>query len=258
MPCFATVQTGETSPLEPQLFQRDDCYGPTPLAVASVLLGPEQQTDSRPQRGSPRAPQAARHCTLLTGVAVPYRGLTQPFPRSAGGRDGHRDSSAACAPPRPDLGLAPRVGAAGRRGPRHHLHQPLPQVRAQPGRRAERRRTPRAAPHPRVRCREEEAAYLRAREHRPAPPTTEPPPPAPAAAPPAGRELSLLAAQLRALADSLWPAAAPAWPEAEALPPDSALARLLGDPPERAWPGDAPEGAWHPAAHAHWVPCPPQ
>ncbi|KAM6084842.1 neuronal PAS domain-containing protein 4 isoform 1-T1 [Theristicus caerulescens] len=82
------------------------------------------------------------------------------------------------------------------------------------------------------RClREEEAAYLRARQHRHTPRTTAPPappPPPPAAAPPpvAGRELSLLAAQLRALADSLSPpAAAPAWAwplpeaEAEAFPP---------------------------------------
>ncbi|XP_074434373.1 uncharacterized protein LOC141740069 [Larus michahellis] len=100
------------------------------------------------------------------------------------------------------------------------------------------------------RClREEEAAYLRARHHRLTPRITAPPPPAPAAAappPPAGGELSLLAAQLRALADSLSPpaAATPAWPrpEATAFPHDAALARLLGN---------AMEWAGLPAAHAH-------
>ncbi|XP_054676790.1 neuronal PAS domain-containing protein 4-like [Grus americana] len=101
--------------------------------------------------------------------------------------------------------------------------------------------------------REEEAAYLRAREHRPTPRNTAAPPPTPVAAPPPGRELSLLAAQLRALADSLSPpAAAPAWPEAEAFPPgphDTALTRLLGD---------ALEGAGAPVAHAQYVPCPHQ
>ncbi|XP_014817864.1 PREDICTED: neuronal PAS domain-containing protein 4-like [Calidris pugnax] len=105
------------------------------------------------------------------------------------------------------------------------------------------------------RClREEEAAYLRARHHHNnhhhlALCTTAPPlPPAPpAAAPPAaGLELSLLAAQLRALADSLSPppaAAAPAWPgqEAAIFPHDASLACLLGN---------AAEGAGLLAAHA--------
>ncbi|KAM9609058.1 neuronal PAS domain-containing protein 4-like isoform 2-T2 [Morphnus guianensis] len=101
------------------------------------------------------------------------------------------------------------------------------------------------------RClRDEEAAYLRARQYRPPPRTTP--------QPPAGGELSLLAAQLRALADSLSPptAAAPVWPwpqaEAEAFPPgppDAAWARLLGN---------ALEGAGPTAAHAHYAPCPHQ
>ncbi|XP_065535619.1 neuronal PAS domain-containing protein 4 isoform X2 [Lathamus discolor] len=93
------------------------------------------------------------------------------------------------------------------------------------------------------RClREEEAAYLRARQprHTPRP-----------AAPPC-RELSLLAAQLRALADSLSPpAAATDWPsvEAEAWPcgPHAAAPACLL--------GNGPEGAWPPAAHAHYAPC---
>lgn len=110
-------------------------------------------------------------------------------------------------------------------------------------------RAPRAAPHSRVRRREEEAAYLRARQYNPPPRTTP--------QPPAGGELSLLAAQLRALADSLSPptaAAAPVWPwpEAEAFspgPPDAAWARLLGN---------ELEGAGPTAAHAHYAPCPHQ
>ncbi|XP_074898466.1 neuronal PAS domain-containing protein 4-like [Buteo buteo] len=98
--------------------------------------------------------------------------------------------------------------------------------------------------------REEEAAYLRARQYHPPPRTTP--------QPPAGEELSLLAAQLRALADSLSPpaAAAPVWPWAEAEaaafspgPPDAAWARLLGN---------ALEGAGPTAAHAHYAPCPHQ
>ncbi|XP_030355145.1 neuronal PAS domain-containing protein 4-like [Strigops habroptila] len=94
------------------------------------------------------------------------------------------------------------------------------------------------------RClREEEAAYLRARQHRRTPRTAAPPP---AAAPPC-RELSLLAAQLRALADSLSPpAAAAAWPEPEAYPPAAAPACLLGN---------GLEGAWPEAAHARYAPC---
>ncbi|XP_074720735.1 neuronal PAS domain-containing protein 4 [Strix uralensis] len=87
--------------------------------------------------------------------------------------------------------------------------------------------------------REEEAAYLRARQHRPAPP------PAPAAVPPPpGGELSLLAAQLRALADSLSPPAAPPrpwpWPGPGSLHPSphdaAAPARLLGGAMEAAGP----------------------
>ncbi|XP_064915077.1 neuronal PAS domain-containing protein 4 isoform X4 [Columba livia] len=100
--------------------------------------------------------------------------------------------------------------------------------------------------------REEEAAYLRARQHRRPPRTAAAPPPAPAAVPPPGRELSLLAAQLRALADSLSPPATatrhPLWPGPEPLRPgahDTALGRL---------PGSALEGAESPAAHAHCAP----
>lgn len=61
---------------------------------------------------------------------------------STRGRGRSRDSSAACAAQRPHLGLALHLGAAGQRGPLHHLHQPLPQVRVQTGRRAGRCRTP--------------------------------------------------------------------------------------------------------------------
>ncbi|XP_074944641.1 neuronal PAS domain-containing protein 4 [Phalacrocorax aristotelis] len=88
------------------------------------------------------------------------------------------------------------------------------------------------------RClREEEAAYLRARQrHHTAPP---PPPPA-AAPPPAGRELSLLAAQLRALADSLSPpAAGPPCHSPHPGPchgPQDSLARLLSHALEGAGP----------------------
>ncbi|OPJ81672.1 neuronal PAS domain-containing protein 4-like [Patagioenas fasciata monilis] len=100
--------------------------------------------------------------------------------------------------------------------------------------------------------REEEAAYLRARQHRPTPRTAAAPPPAPAAVPPAGRELSLLAAQLRALADSLSPPATATWhslwPEPEPFHPgahETALGRLLGNALEVAGP---------PTAHAHCAP----
>eukprot|EP00076_Gallus_gallus_P018679 XP_015138886.1 neuronal PAS domain-containing protein 4 isoform X1 [Gallus gallus] len=84
--------------------------------------------------------------------------------------------------------------------------------------------------------REEEAAYVRARQHGPPPPCPAPAPP-PAASPPE-EGLSLLAAQLRALADSLSPPAAytGARPGTEARScgqpqPDAALALacLLGD-----------------------------
>ncbi|XP_068009709.1 neuronal PAS domain-containing protein 4 isoform X2 [Melanerpes formicivorus] len=95
--------------------------------------------------------------------------------------------------------------------------------------------------------REEEAAYLRARQHRP---TAMAPPPAPAGAAPPLPELSLLAAQLRALADSLSPPAPEPWPwsEAEALsaaPPDAILACLLGDAPEGAGPPPALAPCFH-------------
>ncbi|XP_068792467.1 neuronal PAS domain-containing protein 4 [Struthio camelus] len=96
---------------------------------------------------------------------------------------------------------------------------------------------------------EQEAAHLRARQ--PAPPPPPPPPPARPAttAPPPPRALGLLAAQLRALADSLAPppppaapAWSPAWPDPAVAPPGPPdghpLARLLGD-------------AGPPATHAH-------
>lgn len=190
---------------------------------------------------------------------MPCRRLTRPLAHSARdrGRTRSRVGSSACAAQRPHLGLASRIGAAGGWKPRHHLHQPLPQVEGfngeEGGGRGKRGRAPRAAPHSRVRRREEEAAYLRARQYNPPAPT--------APQPPAGGELSLLAAQLRALADSLSPptaaaAAAPVWPwpEAEAAalspgPPDAAWARLLGN---------ALEGAGPTSAHAHYAPCPHQ
>lgn len=194
---------------------------------------------------------------------MPCHRLMWPLAHSTWGWDCSRDSSAAPAAQGPDLGLARCVSTAGQRGPCHHLHQPLPQVRTPTARRAARCRAPEPPltappppPPPHAGCREEEAAYLRARQHRLTPRTTAAPPPAPAAPPPAaGRELSLLAAQLRALADSLSPpsvaAAAPGWhpPEAAAFPHDATLARLLGN---------AMEGAGLPAAHAHYALCPPQ
>lgn len=110
--------------------------------MASVPLEPERQTGYRPHRGRLRGQQAACHSAPASGATVPRRRLTQPLARSARGRGRSGDSSAARAAPGPDLGLAPRVGAAGRRGPRYHLHQPLPEVRAPAGRKAGRRRAP--------------------------------------------------------------------------------------------------------------------
>lgn len=174
--------------------------------------------------------------------------LTPPVAHSAGAGAGREPRGAAPAPPGPQLGLAPRLGTPGPRP--HRLLQPQPQVSAEGGLRGaqggsgggSRSRPPGAAPQRRVRLREEEAAYLRDRPRGTGP------------AAPHSPALSRLAAQLRALADSLSPpscavpAPCPGVPGAPGTPgaypaacPDAALAlaRLLGDALEAAPPGTA-------------------